>query len=178
LREYFIEKKIGQTKVRFFHSCSSRDIANGKSAIHSLPCKSCPLGVVVIAPLKQRGETIGTLKFYFASKKEITPVTMELISGLSSLLRHQLELADADKSDQLTKEAKIKALQAQISPHFLFITLNTIHSLVRVDPAKARKLLVSLSHFLRQNLFGHYPKDDYVRVRIKACKSPFSNRTS
>jgi two-component system, LytTR family, sensor histidine kinase LytS len=114
--------------------------------------KGCPLGAAVIAPLKQRGDTIGTLKFYFRSEKEITPVNMELISGLSSLLSNQLELADADKSYQLAKEAEIKALQAQISPHFLFNTLNTILSLVRVDPAKARKLLVSLSHFLRQNL--------------------------
>jgi two-component system, LytTR family, sensor histidine kinase LytS len=114
--------------------------------------KDCPLGAAVIAPLKQRGETIGTLKFYFRSEKEITPVTMELITGLSSLLSNQLELADADRSYQLAKEAEIKALQAQISPHFLFNTLNTILSLVRVDPDKARKLLVSLSHFLRQNL--------------------------
>jgi two-component system, LytTR family, sensor histidine kinase LytS len=114
--------------------------------------KNCPLGAAVIAPLKQRGETIGTLKFYFRSEKEITPVTMELIAGLSSLLSNQLELADADKSYQLAREAEIKALQAQISPHFLFNTLNTILSLVRVDPGKARKLLVSLSHFLRQNL--------------------------
>jgi two-component system, LytTR family, sensor histidine kinase LytS len=121
---------------------------------HSIHCrvKGCPLGAAVISPLKQRGETIGTLKFYFRSEKEITPVIMELISGLSSLLSNQLELADADKSYQLAREAEIKALQAQISPHFLFNTLNTILSLVRLDPAKARKLLVSLSHFLRQNL--------------------------
>ncbi|WP_420489230.1 histidine kinase [Neobacillus niacini] len=114
--------------------------------------KGCPLGAVVIAPLKQRGETIGTFKFYFHTEKEITPVIMELISGLSSLLSNQLELAEADKFYQLAKAAEIKALQAQISPHFLFNTLNTILSLVRVDQDKARKLLVSLSHFLRQNL--------------------------
>jgi two-component system, LytTR family, sensor histidine kinase LytS len=114
--------------------------------------KGCPLGAAVIAPLKQRGETIGTLKFYFRSEKEITPVIIELISGLSSLLSNQLELANADRSYQLAKEAEIKALQAQISPHFLFNTLNTILSLIRLDPIKARKLLVSLSHFLRQNL--------------------------
>lgn len=114
--------------------------------------KSCPLGAVVVAPLRQRGETIGTLKFYFRTKKEITPVIMELVSGLSSLLSNQLEIAEVDRAFQLAKEAEIKALQAQISPHFLFNTLNTILSLVRLDPAKARKLLVSLSHFLRQNL--------------------------
>jgi two-component system, LytTR family, sensor histidine kinase LytS len=114
--------------------------------------ENCPLGAAVIAPLKQRGETIGTLKFYFDSEKEITNIAMELISGLSVLLSNQLEIAEADKAYQLGKEAEIKALQAQISPHFLFNSLNTIVSLIRIDPGKARILLVSLSHFLRQNL--------------------------
>ncbi|GLB61885.1 sensor histidine kinase [Cytobacillus sp. NCCP-133] len=114
--------------------------------------ESCPLGAAVIAPLKLREETIGTLKFYFSSEKEINNLVMELISGLSILLSNQLEIAEADKAYQLAKEAEIKALQAQISPHFLFNSLNTIVSLVRIEPAKARKLLVSLSHFLRQNL--------------------------
>ncbi|WML41752.1 sensor histidine kinase [Neobacillus sp. OS1-2] len=124
------------------------------AAQQSIHCrvKDCPLDAVVIAPLKLRGNTIGTLKFYFRSEKEINPVIMELISGLCSLLSNQLEIAEADKAYQLAKEAEIKALQAQISPHFLFNSLNTILSLVRIDPEKARKLLVSLSHFLRQNL--------------------------
>ena len=125
-------------------------IANQRS-IHCR-VEACPLGAAVIAPLKQRGKTIGTLKFYFRSEKEITNVVMELISGLSSLMSNQLEISEADKAYQLAKESEIKALQAQISPHFLFNTLNTIVSLVRIDPSKARKLLVSLSHFLRQNL--------------------------
>lgn len=114
--------------------------------------KECPLGAAVIAPLKQRGEVIGTLKFYFQTEKEITNVIIELISGLSVLLSNQLEIAEADRAYQLAKEAEIKALQAQISPHFLFNSLNTIVSLTRIDPAMARKLLISLSHFLRQNL--------------------------
>lgn len=132
-------------------------IRQGKIVVanhESIHCrvKGCTLGAVVIAPLKQRNEIMGTLKFYFRSEKEITPVIMELISGLSSLLSNQLEIAEADRAYQLAKEAEIKALQAQISPHFLFNSLNTILSLVRIDPDKARKLLVSLSRFLRQNL--------------------------
>lgn len=132
-------------------------ISEGKILVanqQSIHCRveKCPLDAVVVAPLKQRGQTIGTLKFYFRSEKEINPVIMELISGLGSLLSNQLEIADADSAYQLAREAEIKALQAQISPHFLFNSLNTILSLVRIDPTKARRLLVSLSHFLRQNL--------------------------
>ncbi|QED46701.1 sensor histidine kinase [Cytobacillus dafuensis] len=134
-------------------------IREGKITIandETIHCQShnCPLGAAVIAPLKQRGVTIGTLKFYFRSEKEVTPFAKEIIAGLSVLLSHQLEIAEADKAYQLAKELEIKALQAQISPHFLFNSLNTIVSLIRIDPGKARKLLVSISHFLRQNLAG------------------------
>ncbi|WP_235988996.1 sensor histidine kinase [Aquibacillus kalidii] len=127
-------------------------VADGKS-IHCVQ-KDCPLGAAVIAPLKQRGKTIGSLKFYFKSEKEISSVNLEMITGLSVLLSNQLEVAEADRAYQLAKEAEIKALQAQISPHFLFNSLNTIVSLIRIDPVKARKLLLSLSQFLRQNLSG------------------------
>lgn len=126
-------------------------VVAGHRSIHCR-VEGCPLGAVVIAPLRQREKTIGTLKFYFQSEKEITDIVMEWISGLSSMMSNQLEIADADKAYHLAKETEIKALQAQISPHFLFNTLNTIVSLVRVDPTKARKLLVALSHFLRHNL--------------------------
>ncbi|WP_243300111.1 sensor histidine kinase [Bacillus litorisediminis] len=138
---------------------TKRVLAKGTLAVSDrdgIQCidKECPLNAVVIAPLKQRGETIGTLKFYFKSEKEITDVVIQLIKGLSSLLSNQLELAEADRAIQLAKEAEIKALQAQISPHFLFNTLNIIVSLIRTDQKKARKLLINLSHFLRQNLSG------------------------
>jgi len=111
-------------------------------------------GAVVIAPLKTRGETVGTLKLFYPSRKAITDVTIELIAGLAELLSNQLEIAEADHAYQLAKEAEIQALQAQISPHFLFNSLNIIISLIRTNPDEARKLLSSLSFFLRQNLEG------------------------
>lgn len=140
-----------QTKITLDAIHKGEIIVADKEGIHCRT-KGCPLGAAVIAPLKQRGKTIGTLKFYFRSEKEITPVIMELTTGLSTLLSNQLEIAEADRAYHLAKEAEIKALQAQISPHFLFNSLNTILSLIRIDPDKARKLLVSLSQFLRKNL--------------------------
>ncbi|TCP24940.1 two-component system sensor histidine kinase LytS [Scopulibacillus darangshiensis] len=114
----------------------------------------CPLGAAVVAPLKSRGETVGTLKFYFQSERDISNVNLELVRGLSSLLSQQLEISETEKAYQLAKEAEIKALQAQISPHFLFNSLNVIISLIRSQPDHARKLLISLSRFFRQNLSG------------------------
>ncbi|MBR7796127.1 sensor histidine kinase [Agaribacter marinus] len=140
-----------QTKITLDAIQQGKVLIANQESIHCA-VTNCPLGAAVIAPLRQCGKTIGTLKFYFRSEKEITNVTKELIKGLSSMISHQLETAEVDRAYQLAKEAEIKALQAQIRPHFLFNTLNTIISLIRLDPGKARKMLVSLSHFLRQNL--------------------------
>ncbi len=144
-------------------------IANDRT-IHCAE-EDCPLGAAIIAPLKQRGKTIGTLKFYFQSEKEINHIITELVSGLSNLLSNQLEIAEADRAYQLAKEAEIKALQAQISPHFLFNSLNTIISLIRIEPDKARKLLVSLSHFLRQNLSGTTANMTSLHQELKHVKA-------
>lgn len=112
----------------------------------------CPLGAVIIGPLKQGEHTVGTLKFYFSSPKDISHVTKELMSGLTMLLSYQLEAAQLAETKELAREAEIKTLQAQIHPHFLFNTLNTILSLTRIDAEKARKLLRNLSNYIRQNL--------------------------
>lgn len=120
----------------------------------SIQCKvpDCPLGAAVIAPLKRRNEIVGTLKFYVRSEKEISNVLLELIQGLNALLGQQLEIAEAEKSKELAREAEVKALQAQINPHFLFNSLNVIVSLTRTKPDRARSLLIALSKFFRQNL--------------------------
>ena len=68
-------------------------------------------------------------------------VQQELAEGLANLFSTQLELATAEQQTKLLKDAEIKALQAQIHPHFLFNSINTISALCRTDVEKARKLL-------------------------------------
>ncbi|MDQ0256792.1 two-component system sensor histidine kinase LytS [Evansella vedderi] len=129
--------------------------------------KECPLSAAIIAPLKIKDETIGTLKFYFQSEEDMTQTTIELSKGLSTILSHQLELSEVDKHLELAKQAEIKALQAQVSPHFLFNALNTIVALIRTDPMKARKLLISLSHYFRQNLAGTNTTETSLEEELK-----------
>ncbi len=65
--------------------------------------------------------------------------------------RHQLEL------EVLTREAELRALRAQINPHFLYNSLNSISALTMRDPAGARRMCVLLGDFLRStlNVSGH-----------------------
>jgi hypothetical protein len=52
----------------------------------------------------------------------------------------------------LAREAELKALKAQINPHFLFNTLNSISALATIDGARAREMCLRLSEFLRSTL--------------------------
>lgn len=52
----------------------------------------------------------------------------------------------------LAREAELRALRAQLNPHFLFNALHSISALTAVDPAKAREMTLALSEFLRSSL--------------------------
>jgi len=49
-------------------------------------------------------------------------------------------------------EARLDALSRQINPHFLFNTLNSVASLIRLDPEEARQMVFKLSKILRRLL--------------------------
>ena len=52
----------------------------------------------------------------------------------------------------LAREAELKALKAQINPHFLFNSLNSISALATIDGQRAREMCLRLSDFLRSTL--------------------------
>ena len=76
-----------------------------------------------------------------------------------NLTRIEMKLEDQER---LLLEARLDALQSQINPHFLFNTLNSVSSLVRFDPDRARELIVKLSKILRRLLGKH---DEFVQLR-------------
>jgi two-component system sensor histidine kinase LytS len=112
----------------------------------------CKLGSTIIVPLKRGDRIIGTLKLYRVKENRISPLDVELANGLAHLFSNQLELAEIDNSKKLLKDAEIKALQAQINPHFLFNAINTIISHIRTSPVAASELLVKLADFFRRNI--------------------------
>ena len=116
--------------------------------------KECPLHAAIVLPLITHERTIGTLKLYFTKANRLSLVEKELAEGLAKLFSTQLELGEAELQSKLLKDAEIKALQAQVNPHFLFNAINTISALCRTDVEKARKLLIQLSVYFRSNLQG------------------------
>jgi LytS/YehU family sensor histidine kinase len=59
---------------------------------------------------------------------------------------------EAKEALVFARDAELKALKAQINPHFLFNSLNSISSLATIDGARARDMCIRLSDFLRNTL--------------------------
>lgn len=114
--------------------------------------KSYPVGIIV--PLTVSERTVGTIKLYYRNGSEINRTQMAIARGFAELLSSQLSVYELDRQAELTARAEVKALQAQINPHFLFNTLNTIAAFTRTDPTRARDLLREFSVFYRRTLEG------------------------
>jgi two-component system sensor histidine kinase LytS len=114
------------------------------------------LQAAIIVPLTVHEEPVGVLKFYFRSSKKIDETQRAMAQGLGALLEMQLQLADLEYQRDLAIQMRLKALQAQINPHFLFNTINTIASLIRTNPARARILLREFAAFYRHTLEGSF----------------------
>ena len=109
-----------------------------------------PIGVIV--PLRVSDRTVGTIKFYYRHGHEVDRTQLTIARGFAELVSTQLSVYELDRQAELTARAEVKALQAQINPHFLFNTLNTIAALTRTDPARARDVLREFSSFYRRTL--------------------------
>lgn len=104
------------------------------------------------APIIINNEIDGVIGMELKNSKSANEYFVEFLSELSSLLSMQIQLFQLNEKVRVLNSSQIKALRAQIEPHFLFNTLNTISSFCRTNPLKARKLIIDLSNYFRQSL--------------------------
>jgi two-component system LytT family sensor kinase len=81
----------------------------------------------------------------FATSVTVIVIELKIWNGV----RLQIKL---EEQERLLLQARMTALQNQINPHFLFNTLNSVSSLVRVAPDTARELILKLATILRRLL--------------------------
>lgn len=112
----------------------------------------CPLRWFVIAPLSGEEGVLGTLVAYGSRE---SAVLVRAATEVARWVSVQLELAELDRSRTRLIEAEIRALRAQISPHFIFNSLAAIASFVRTDPERARELLLEFADFTRYSFRRH-----------------------
>uniref|UniRef100_A0AAU2K3G4 histidine kinase n=1 Tax=Streptomyces sp. NBC_00049 TaxID=2903617 RepID=A0AAU2K3G4_9ACTN len=129
-------------------------LESGRSQSVRTECQrpDCPLKWVVVAPLTGEDGMLGALVAYGSRE---SAVLVRAATEVARWVSVQLELSELDRSRTRLMEAEIKALRAQISPHFIFNSLAAIASFVRTDPERARELLLEFADFTRYSFRRH-----------------------
>jgi two-component system LytT family sensor kinase len=112
--------------------------------------RKCPFHSVLVAPLLVDGEVLGTIELYETANKFLES-NRTLCEGLTALLSSQLLLARYQEQKNLLVMTELKLARAQLNPHFLFNSLNTIMAMLK-EGSKPHQLLAHLSNFFRENL--------------------------
>jgi two-component system, LytTR family, sensor kinase len=132
-------------------------VADGGTSVggrSEIPCHDpgCTLRHVVVSPLTVEERVVGTLQVFAPTASAgLVRATDEVARWVSG----QLELAELDASRTRLMEAEVRALRAQISPHFVYNSLTAIASFVRTDPERARELLLDFADFTRYSFRRH-----------------------
>jgi two-component system LytT family sensor kinase len=106
----------------------------------------CPIRSAVVAPITGEDRVVGALLAYGA---DTNAGTVRAVDEVARWVSTQVELAELDRSRARASEAELRALRAQISPHFIYNSLAAIASFVRTDPVRARELLLEFADFTR-----------------------------
>jgi two-component system, LytTR family, sensor kinase len=107
----------------------------------------CLIRAVIVSPLEVDGGVVGT--FGVVTARAAAAGVMRATAEVARYVSSQLELAELDESRSRLAHAEVRALRAQISPHFIYNALTTISSCVRTDPEEARELLMEFAEFTR-----------------------------
>jgi two-component system LytT family sensor kinase len=126
----------------------------GRGEAFHLTCRApdCPVRWAVVAPLTVDDRVHGAL---VACAPRESAVLARAAAEVARWISVQLELAELDRSRTRLIEAEIRALRAQISPHFVYNSLSVIASFVRTDPERARELLLEFAEFTRYSFRRH-----------------------
>ncbi|MFE6666397.1 sensor histidine kinase [Streptomyces sp. NPDC057697] len=129
-------------------------LGSGRDTAFRIDCDDldCPLRWAVAVPLTVDNRVLGTLVAYAPRESAVLARAAGEVARWACV---QLELAELDRSRTQLIEAEIRALRAQISPHFIFNSLAAIASFVRTDPERARELLLEFADFTRYSFRSH-----------------------
>ncbi len=122
---------------------------------HLLAAMVVAAGVLLVARLAAGGFSAilpGLDRRFGAAAPVLT--TMVAMIYLLSIAMHYvvIEAQTSRRSELLAREAQLRALKAQVNPHFLFNSLNSISALTASDAAGAREMCIRLAAFLRTSL--------------------------
>ncbi|MDO5627663.1 MAG: histidine kinase [Mobilicoccus sp.] len=106
----------------------------------------CLINAAILAPVVCEDRVVAVLASYNrTSSSDLVRATEAVASWVAT----QIDLAELSRERGRTMEAELRALRAQISPHFVYNSLAAIASFVRTDPDRARELILEFADFTR-----------------------------
>ena len=140
-------EELGELGGHIRTAGTKRTVQDGKTRV-----LRSQLEVGLPVPMRMGSSIQGTLKFYYPKPSRISETQISVAEGFGQLLSTQIAALQLEEQKKLATSMELKALQSQINPHFLFNIINTMASLVRTDPNKARVMLREFAVFYRQTL--------------------------
>jgi two-component system, LytTR family, sensor kinase len=107
------------------------------------------LGAAVIAPLEIGEQQVGCLVAVYPPSRRLTPEDTRTVTRAGSLVSAQIELSELEIQSERLARAELRALRAQISPHFIYNALAAVASYIHSSPEEARELLTDFAEFTR-----------------------------
>ena len=121
-----------------------------------------PSWVQAVVPLRlSRGDTRLLLLGPRQGGRRYLSEDYEVLARLGSAVVEHVEQRRGMELQNLVSEAELRALQAQINPHFLFNSFNTLYGTIARDNAEARRLVLNLADVFRYFLRADRP---FIRV--------------
>ncbi len=130
---------------------ASSTVVAGRTAL-ACDTEGCLVRHAIASPLVVDDRVTGAL---VALTDRPSAGLLRATEEVASWVSGQLELAELDESRHRLVRAEVRALRAQISPHFIYNSLGAIASFVRTDPDRARDLLLEFADFTRYSFREH-----------------------
>ncbi len=151
--------------------------------------------VAILAPIRRGGRIDGWIRLgrrrngkpYFSKDFTLLTSLAEVLASALENVRLQERKQDQEKRErELTlhaSQSELKALRAQINPHFLFNALNAIAGLIPKDPARAEETVEQLAEIFRYTLRGSEAEWarlgdelEFVRAYLEVERARFGSR--
>lgn len=140
-----------------------KTLASGRRQVYRLAgtgaLESAGLVAAVVVPIRVAERVVGSLTALSMAGRSVNSGTsaglVRASDEVADWVAAQIQLAELAASRTQLVEAEVRALRAQISPHFIYNSLNAIASYVITDPKRARELLIEFADFTRYSFRRH-----------------------
>jgi two-component system LytT family sensor kinase len=116
---------------------------------------TCPLRSAVLAPVVVQDKRAGTLIAFYRAVGRPSQAELRVVQEAASLVSAQVALSMLAEQEERLAQAELRALRAQISPHFIYNALAAVAGDIHARPEEARELLTDFAEFTRYLFRDH-----------------------